>query len=103
MSKVINEAEFNEMIKTGVTVIDMFATWCPPCKIMAPAFDESGEELSGQAKFAKVNIDDDGAVAMKYGVQMVPTILIFKDGELKDRIIGVVSKEQLKSQVEQVL
>ena len=103
MSKVVNGTEFNEMIKTGVSVIDMFATWCGPCKVMAPAFDQAGEALSGQATFAKVNIDDDGDIARKYAVQMVPTILIFKDGDLKDRMVGVSSKDAIIEKVSEVL
>ena len=103
MSKIINKSEFDQQIKEGVTVVDMYATWCGPCKIMAPAFDAAGEAMKAKASFVKVDIDNDGEVAMRYGVQSVPTMLIFKDGELKDTIVGVVDQKTLEAKVEAIV
>lgn len=104
MSKIINEAEFNEMMKQqGVTVIDFFADWCPPCKIMAPIFDATSKDLAEKSNFVKINVDKDGIVAAKYRVTNIPTILIFKDGEVKDRIVGVVPQDVLKTKVLSVI
>ena len=99
MSRIINEAEFNEVMTQGVTVVDFFADWCPPCKIMGPIFDATSRDFAENHNFVKINVDKDGAVAAKYSITNIPTILIFKDGELKDRIVGVVPKEVLKTKV----
>ena len=78
-------------------LVDFFADWCGPCKMMAPVVEQLAEELDGKAKVGKLNIDE------KYGVMNIPTFLVFKDGQEKARIVGAVSKNELKNKLEQTL
>lgn len=104
MAKVLTINEFNENIKKeGVAIVDFFATWCGPCKMLAPVFEEVGNELNGQAGFYKVDIDESLELANEYGIQSVPTMLVFKNGEVVDKVVGVVPKASLKAKVEQQL
>ena len=84
-------------------LVDFFADWCGPCKMMAPVVEQLAEELEGKAKVGKLNIDENMDIAEKYRVMNIPTFLIFKDGQEKDRIVGAVSKNELKNKLEQTL
>ncbi|MEG0307931.1 MAG: thioredoxin [Clostridium sp.] len=100
MSKIVNASEFSNEIKNNVVVVDFFADWCQPCKMLAPIFEELKCELEGKAKFVKVNIDNSQDIAMKYNVASIPTIMVFKDGEKVDSLVGFVPKEKIKARVE---
>lgn len=84
-------------------LVDFFADWCGPCKMMAPVVEQLAEELEGKAKVGKLNIDENMDIAEKYRVMNIPTFLIFKDGQEKERIVGAVSKNELKNKLEQML
>ena len=84
-------------------LVDFFADWCGPCKMMAPVVEQLAKELEGKAKVGKLNIDENMAIAEKYRVMNIPTFLIFKDGQEKERIVGAVSKNELKNKLEQTL
>ena len=84
-------------------LVDFFADWCGPCKMMAPVVEQLAEELEGKAKVGKLNIDENMDIAEKYRVMNIPTFLIFKDGQEKERIVGAVSKNELKIKLEQTL
>ena len=84
-------------------LVDFFADWCGPCKMMAPVVEQLAEELEGKAKVGKLNIDENMDIAEKYRVMNIPTFLIFKDGQEKERIVGAVSKNELKNKREQTL
>lgn len=85
-----------EVIKSDKPVlIDFWATWCGPCKIIAPIVEEVASEYEGKAKIGKLDVDDNQQTAIKYGVRSIPTLLIFKDGKVKDTIIGAVPKGQI--------
>lgn len=88
-------ATFAEEIKSGVTVVDFWAPWCGPCKMIAPVLEELDQELNGKAKIVKVNVDDNQAVAVEYGVMSIPTLIVFKDGEIVDKTVGFKPKEAL--------
>lgn len=90
MSKVteITSKNFKEFIKTGVTVVDYWASWCGPCKMLAPMLDQAADQIS-EAKFGKVNVDDEKTLAQNAEVQAIPNVCIYKDGVLVDRMIGV--------------
>jgi thioredoxin 1 len=103
MSKIVNESQFDEVMKEGVVVVDFFATWCGPCKMLAPVFEEVGEELGNKAKFIKVDVDQSKELAERYQVMTIPTILVLKDGEQKEVSIGFSPKERLKTFVEKYI
>jgi thioredoxin 1 len=97
MVKQINTDEFKEVIKEGKTVVDLFATWCGPCKMLSPVLDEISEEIT-TTKFYKIDVDDNQDVAREYNVMSIPTILIFENGNLVNKIVGLRSREDLIEQ-----
>lgn len=88
---------------TGLTVVDFWAPWCGPCRLVAPVIDQLAEEYRGRVKFAKVNVDDAPGVAGRYGIRSIPTIGIFRDGEPVDGVVGAVPKQVLQKAIEQQL
>ena len=79
----------------GVVMVDFWATWCVPCRAMAPVIEEIADQTIGKVKVGKVDIDQNGPLANKFGIQSIPTVLIFKDGQLMETFIGVQSKAAL--------
>jgi thioredoxin 1 len=84
-------------------LIDFWAAWCGPCRIIAPIVEELADEYSGKAKIGKLDVDDNQQTAIKYGVRSIPTLLIFKGGELKETIIGAVPKGQIVQKLNSVV
>ena len=99
--KELNAVSFKETItsKTPV-VVDFWAGWCMPCKIFAPVLEQLSEEMDGTAEFCKLNVDDEQSLAVKYGVESIPTLIVFKDGNEVDRSVGVLKKENVRAMVE---
>lgn len=95
---ILNEANFEvEALKSEQPVlVDFFATWCPPCRKLAPIVEEIAEDYAGRVKVAKLNIDEARSVAIKYGVSSIPTLILFKNGEPVDRIVGYVPKQDVE-------
>lgn len=83
----------------GVTVIDFWAEWCGPCRMIAPIIDELSEELNGKATVGKLDVDSNPNVSFKYGVRSIPTVLILKDGEVVDKQVGVATKQELLAKI----
>jgi thioredoxin 1 len=102
MAEQFNESNFqSEVIESDKPVlVDFWAEWCGPCKMIGPLIDQLSGELDGQAKVGKVNVDEARNLAVKYGVRSIPLLLFFKDGEVKDQIVGAnVTKEMLKQKL----
>ena len=93
----VDQSNFKEEVLDSDTtvLVDFYADWCGPCKMLAPAMEKISEELEGKAKFTKVNIDENMELAEKYEIMSIPTIMIFENGNLKKTIIGLVSKQEL--------
>lgn len=98
----INDENFeSEVVNSDIPVlVDFFATWCGPCQMLAPTIEELADEYEGKIKIVKVDIDEAPETAQKMGVQSIPTIVLFKDGEAKDKKIGVASKDDLIEMIE---
>jgi thioredoxin 1 len=98
----INEASFEtEVLNASQPVlVDFWAEWCGPCKMLAPALDEIAREQAGKAKVVKVNVDDNPGLAARYGIQSIPTLLYFAGGEVRGQTIGVTSKKAIVGKLE---
>ena len=91
----LGEHQFDAVIAKGLTLVDFWAPWCRPCRMQGPILEEVAEGVDGQAKIAKVNVDEAGGAAERFGVQSIPTLVLFKDGDEVRRFVGVQPKEIL--------
>ena len=95
---VTSENYESEILKSEKTVlIDFYADWCGPCKMMSPVIDEIAEEMKENVKVGKVNVDENQDLAMEYGVMSIPTIVVLKNGEVQKTFVGVTDKEEIKN------
>ena len=94
----LNQNNFNNAIANGTALVDFYADWCGPCRMVSPIVDEIAEERSDIA-VGKVNVDDENALAMKYGVMSIPTLIVFKDGQEKTRIVGARPKAAILAEL----
>ncbi len=102
MALEITDKNFKETVLESdkPALVDFWATWCGPCRTIGPIIDELHSELEGKAIIGKVNVDENSDTPVKYGIRSIPTLLIFKNGEVVDKIVGVVPKDNLISKLE---
>lgn len=93
--KILDDQTFDQTVSKGVSLVDFWAEWCGPCKVQGPIVDEVADELHEKANICKLDIDHNKQTAAKYGIQSIPTILVFKDGKVVDKFVGVKPKQQL--------
>lgn len=103
MVQSLNDKNFLEETKDGIVLIDFWATWCGPCRMQAPVIDELDEEMGDKVKFTKVDVDESPETARAFGIMSIPTLLIKKDGETVQKVVGYHSKEQLEELLESYL
>ncbi|MCS5428473.1 thioredoxin, partial [Staphylococcus aureus] len=86
------DANFDEQIKEGVSLVDFWAPWCGPCKMIAPVLEDLAKDVEGKANIVKLDVDENQATAAKYEVMSIPTLIVFKDGEAVDKVVGFQPK-----------
>lgn len=99
MELILNNNNFDETIKNGVVLVDFWATWCGPCKMLAPNVEEIAEEYEGRAVVGKVDVDENPDLAERFGIMSIPALFVFVNGEVKEKLIGY----RLKMQIAEVL
>jgi thioredoxin 1 len=100
--KVLTNQNFHNQIKTGITLVDFWAEWCMPCKMMAPVLNDVAEELNGRASVGKLNVEQHNDIASQFGVSSIPTMIMFKNGREINRFVGVKSKDFLVKEINKV-
>ena len=105
MALAFNDSNFqDEVLNSELPVlVDFYADWCGPCKMMSPVVDELSREYEGRLKVGKVNVDENTNVAQQYRVMSIPTILLIKNGEVVDQVVGAVPKAQLTGKIDSIL
>ncbi len=107
MSQVLHTSETafeNDVLKSNVpVVVDFWAEWCGPCRVISPIIEELSQEYNGKVQFAKVNVDESPDLAGRFGVQGIPTLIIFKDAKEVGRLVGAAPKSRLAQEIEKIL
>jgi len=101
--KTLTDADFGESVKNGVVLVDFWATWCAPCRRLAPIVDQLAAEYNGKLTVAKVDIDENPMTPSKFMVRGIPTLLLFKDGDLKETVVGLETKDRLAQLIDKHL
>ncbi|PAF52629.1 thioredoxin [Helicobacter sp. 13S00477-4] len=99
----LNKENFDSIAKKGIAVVDFWAPWCGPCRMLAPVIDELAEEYEGKVAICKVNTDEQVDISAQYGIRSIPTIIFMKNGEIVDQVIGATSKQALKEKIDSII
>ena len=99
----LTPANFEEVTKEGVSMVDFWAPWCGPCRMIAPVIEELAADFEGKANICKVNTDEEQDLAVKYGIRSIPTILFMKNGEVVDTMVGASSKQAFTDKINSLL
>ncbi|HDH4113573.1 TPA: thioredoxin [Staphylococcus aureus] len=91
----VTDADFDSKVESGVQLVDFWATWCGPCKMIAPVLEELAADYEGKADISKLDVDENPSTAAKYEVMSIPTLIVFKDGQPVDKVVGFQPKENL--------
>lgn len=102
MAEVFTSANFQEKVLNSdkPVLVDFWAEWCGPCRMIGPIVEEMAKEYDGKAVIGKLNVDENGDIAMNYGVRSIPTLLVFKGGQVVDKIVGAVPKPSITNKLE---
>ena len=104
MALQITDANFEELLGTGKPmVLDFWAEWCGPCRMVSPIIDELAQEYEGRVTIGKINVDENDDVVGRFGIRNIPKVIFFKNGEMVDKIVGATSKDKFKEKVENLL
>ncbi|MBO4380970.1 MAG: thioredoxin [Clostridia bacterium] len=100
---VLDAKNFDATVKDGVVLVDFWATWCGPCKMLAPTIEELAEDYEGRVKVCKVDVDENQGLAVRFGVFSIPTVFILKDGVIVKKIIGLSDKDEYAEELDKLL
>ena len=101
--RIVNKEEFESIKNNGIVLVDFYADWCGPCKMVAPVLEELSMEYEGQINFVKVNVDQEGDLAGEYGVMSFPNLVLMKDGQVVKQVVGYQPKPAIKALIDTVL
>ena len=99
----LTKENFDSTVKEGIALVDFWAPWCGPCRMLAPVIDELASEYDGKAAICKVNTDEQDELSARYGIRSIPTILFMKNGEVADTMVGATSKQEIKNKLDSLL
>lgn len=100
--KIIEEKDFEEEVKSGKVIVDFFATWCMPCKMMGQIFERMEETLNPDEKIIKVDVDECENLSRKFGVLSIPTLVFFKDGQMISKHVGLMQEEEVREELDKM-